>query len=118
MNRILSPAELTDTRVLLDDIRTKLVTLSNGNADLLFAIRRKVYKELSYDERSKPTIRKRLKAQKRKQQNGLCPICNTPLSQTYCVLDRLNAADGYTSDNTRLIHQTCDTGIQVSRCYA
>jgi hypothetical protein len=84
----------------------------------LFALRRKVYKELTYDERDKPSVRKKLKAQKRKEQNGICPACEKPLPATYCVLDRFNAADGYTAENTRLICQPCDITIQSGRGYA
>jgi len=117
-NRQLSPAELLEARALLDEIRSKLTALSRGDADLLFAFRRKIYKELTYDERDKPMVRRKLKDQKWKQQRGLCAICNGPLPESYCVLDRLNAADGYTSENTRLIHQECDVKHQASKGYA
>ena len=53
--------------------------LSNGDAGLLFALRRKIYKELTYDERTKPMARRKLKEQKRKEQGGLCPVCHRPL---------------------------------------
>ena len=85
---------------------------------MLFALRRKVYKELTYDERGKPSHRKRLKALKREEQGGLCPLCGEPLPATYCVLDRYRAVDGYTLENTRLIHQRCDTEVQSERGYA
>lgn len=103
---------------LLTQIRSKLEALSKGDKDLLFAYRRKVYKELTYDERSKPMARRKLKAQKRKEQRGLCAVCGTELPEKYAVLDRLNAADGYTSGNTRLIHQECDVAHQESKRYA
>lgn len=117
-NRQLSPEELVIANMLLAEIRTKLEALSGGNRDLLFAFRRKVYKELTYDERSKPTVRRKLKNDKWKEQKGLCAICRKELPTTYTVLDRSNAADGYTSENTRLIHQECDVSHQVSKGYA
>ena len=116
-NRRLTPAELHAAGQLLDSIRSQLEALAGGDADLLFALRRKVYKELTYDERDKPSVRKKLKTLKRKDQNGICPECKKLLPATYCVLDRFNAADGYTVENTRLICQPCDIGIQTTRGY-
>jgi len=91
-NRQLSPEELAQANVLLSEIRTKLETLSHGDRELLFAYRRKVFKELTYDERSKPMVRRKLKDQKWKEQRGLCAICGLELPERYTVLDRLNAA--------------------------
>lgn len=54
-NRRLIPTELEDARLLLTMVRAGLRQLAGDDADLLFALRRKVYKELSYDERDKPT---------------------------------------------------------------
>lgn len=117
-NRRLSPDELAQANALLDEIRAKLLQLSQGDRDLLFAYRRKIYKELTYDERGKPMYRRRLKDLKRLEQNGLCALCGTELPGKYVVLDRFNAADGYTPENTRLIHQHCDVQVQQSRSYA
>jgi DNA repair exonuclease SbcCD ATPase subunit len=117
-NRRLNADELVLANELLDRIRTELAALSRGDSDLLFAFRRKIYKELTYDERDKPMVRRRLKALKRQEQGGLCPVCNEPLPETYAVLDRLNAADGYTAENTRLIHHHCDRKVQAERGYA
>jgi len=117
-NRRLTPEELTEARALLDEIRCKLNDLSRGDRELLFAYRRKIYKELVYDERDKPMIRRALKTRKRKEQGGLCTVCNKELPDRYTVLDRLNAVDGYTPENTRLIHQQCDINSQISKRYA
>ena len=117
-NRNLNSEELDSANDLLDQIRAKLESLAGNDAELLFAYRRKIYKELTYDERGKPTARRKLKEQKRVEQNNLCSICNEPLPLKYAVLDRFNAAEGYTSKNTRLIHQDCDTKVQESRGYA
>ncbi len=117
-NRRLSPEELRSAIALLDDVRAKIRVLGGGDAELEFAYRRKVFKELSYDERDKPAVRSRLKAQKRAEQKGVCPLCKNALPDKYCVLDRFHAAAGYTADNTRLICQPCDTETQRSRGYA
>ena len=117
-NRQLSSEELVRANELLADIRAKLEELSAGNSELLFAYRRKVFKELTYDERSKPTVRRKLKDLKWKQQRGLCALCGKELPERYTVLDRFNAADGYTDANTRLIHAECDVAHQASKGYA
>lgn len=117
-NRQLSAEDLALANKLLAEVRAKLGLLSGGDRELLFAYRRKIYKELSYDERSKPMVRRKLKDQKWKEQRGLCAICEKDLPTKYIVLDRLNAADGYTSENTSLIHQECDVSRQASKGYA
>lgn len=117
-NRQLTPEELERANALLAEVRSKLDALSQGDKDLLFAYRRKIFKELTYDERSKPMVRRKLKDQKWKEQRGLCAICGKELPEKYTVLDRMNAADGYTKENIRLIHQECDVAHQASNGYA
>lgn len=116
-NPRLTPEQLDLARELLDEVRGKLGDLSGGDAELLFAYRRKVYKELMYDERSKPMVRRRLKQLKMAEQGGLCPICNEALPERGAVLDRTRAVDGYTAENTRLIHAACDVAYQASKGY-
>jgi hypothetical protein len=70
-NRQLSAEESVHANALLDSIRARLRGLAGEDRDLLFAYRRKVYKELIYDERDKPMVRRRLKALKREEQGGL-----------------------------------------------
>ena len=116
-NRNLSPTELELANELLAKIRLDLGILSGEDQALHFAYRRKIHKELGYDERGKPTHRRILKLKKMVEQNSLCAHCNEPLPEKYAVLDRLNAIEGYTKENTRLIHQHCDTEIQQGRGY-
>ncbi len=116
-NRTLSESELASAWALIGHIRERLDALAHDDSDLLFALRRKVYKELTYDERGKPAYRKRLKALKREEQGGRCTLCGEALPQTYCVLDRYNAAAGYTPENTRLLHAQCDADVQSQRKY-
>jgi UTP:GlnB (protein PII) uridylyltransferase len=116
-NRRLTSDELERANDLLADVRSKLDALAGGDKDLLFAYRRKIAKELGYDERGKPVERRILKAQKRVEQGGLCAICRKPLPEKYAELDRLNAADGYTRENTRLIHHECHIVQQASKGY-
>jgi hypothetical protein len=116
-NRNRSPAELQNANALLAEIRERLKALAGDDAGLLFAYRRKIAKELAYDERSKPMVRRRLKALKRRSQNGICPSCREKLPAKYAVLDRLDAAAGYTEENTRLICEHCDRAVQAQRAF-
>jgi len=116
-NPRLTPFQLELARALLNEVRARLVNLSGGDKELLFAYRRKLAKELSYDERSKPMERRRLKQFKMKEQGGICPLCKEALPERGAVLDRAQAIDGYTADNTRLIHADCDTAQQASKDY-
>jgi 5-methylcytosine-specific restriction endonuclease McrA len=117
-NRNLSTDELTKAWRLIESINLELEALAGGDAELLFAYRRKVYKELIYGERGKPMLRRALKRKKRLEQKGLCAACAQPLPDKYAILDRIIAKDGYTQENTRLLCAGCDTGIQKDRGYA
>ena len=117
-NRQLSPEELVIANQMLARLRNELTNASNGDAALLFAFRRKVFKELTYDERGKPMIRRALKAYKAGEQSGRCALCSNPLPDKYAVLDRVVAMLGYTRENTRLICVTCDTEVQAERKYS
>jgi hypothetical protein len=114
-NRRLSKSELEIADEILEETRRLLATASGADPGLLFALRRKVYKELTYDERGKPLNRRKLKAEMRARQNGLCVICTTELPKRYAVLDRFVAAKGYVAENVQLICEPCDRHIQSQR---
>lgn len=116
-NRNLSADELKRANELLTDIRERLKSLAGGDPLLLFAYRRKVVKELGYDERDKPGVRAQLKALKWGQQNGKCANCDDELPLKYSELDRKNAADGYTAENTELVHAKCHQARQAAKRY-
>jgi len=118
-NRQLTTAEL-DTLFypLIDRVRAELKELSKGDDALHWALRRKLYKELTYDERGKPAQRQKLKAYKRGEQKDRCANCGQELPERGAVLDRLEAMGGYTAENTRLICHTCDRAIQAERGFA
>jgi ribosomal protein L44E len=117
-NRQLSASELENlARPLLSQVRARLTELANGNSELHWALRRKLYKELIYDERGKPMLRRALKQLKRKEQGDLCAICETQLPTKGAILDRLEAMAGYTQANTRLLCPQCDTQVQTERAY-
>ena len=103
---------------LLAKVRAELDRLSSGDREALFAFRRKVYKELMYDERSKPMVRRALKIKMRKMQNGLCAICAGELPARNSVLDRFSAVDGYVENNVRLICEVCDRDVQQKRGFS
>lgn len=102
---------------LLAEIRVRLEVIAFDDKEYLWALRRKIAKELVYDERGKPGYRVKLKVMKRAEQSETCPICGNELPEKYCVLDRLEAVGGYTALNTRLICQLCDYQIQKERGY-
>ena len=85
---------------------------------MLFAYRRKVVKELGYDERGKPGARSKLKAIKWGLQSRKCAHCNIEMPLRYSELDRKNAADGYTLENTDLVHAKCHQERQAAKGYA
>jgi hypothetical protein len=117
-NRNLTPVELAHANRLLAEIRARLRELSGEDPQLLFAYRRKIAKELSYDERGKPGPRGKVKALKWGLQGGKCAHCNFDLPLKYSELDRKNASDGYTVENTELIHAKCHQERQAARGYA
>ena len=108
------------TNSLLEEVRRSIERLSGNDSDLQFAIRRKIAKELSYDERGKPAQRKKLKLRMLRLQNGLCAKCGKPLPLLArgAVLDRQNAMAGYAAENVKLICRSCDDELQESRSFA
>jgi len=77
-----------------------------------------VMKELGYDERSKPAVRTKLKALKWELQNGRCAECGDEMPLKYSELYRRNAANGYTTENTELVHAKCHQARQAAKRYA
>ena len=117
-NRRLTESELELFRPFLKKVRAKLRVLSGNDDQLFWALRRKLAKELSYDERGKPMYRRQLKALKRGAQGGRCALCNEILPERNTVLDRFEAMDGYTAENTRLICKECDDRVQTERGFS
>jgi hypothetical protein len=116
-NRNLNAEELKRANSLLNEIRAKIDELADGDALLLFAYRRKIYKELIYLERGKPMARRKIKIQKFDQQCGKCVHCKEDMTIRYSELDRKNAADGYTMENTELVHAKCHQARQAAKGY-
>jgi ribosomal protein L44E len=117
-NRQLTKEELEKLFApLLKEVRDRLSILSGGNGDMQWALRRKLSKELTYDERGGPMQRRKLKELKRAEQDNKCTVCAVSLPAKYAVLDRIETMKGYTPENTRLICQACDTRVQQERGY-
>src|SRR5467141_249170 len=105
-NRQLTDEELGNLFApLLELVRARLSELSGGDEALRWALRRKLFKELTYDERSKPMQRRALKRKKILEQSGKCAVCSDALPERNSVLDRFEAMKGYTQENTRVICQ-------------
>jgi len=117
-NRNLTHEEVKRANELLAGIRERLTKLAAGDSLILFAYRRKIAKELAYDERGKPGARKQLKALKWGQQGKKCAHCGEEMPLKNSELDRKNAADGYTEENTELVHHYCHQERQAVKGYA
>jgi hypothetical protein len=100
---------------LFTKIKAELEKVSSGDPKILWALRRKIAKELIYLERGKPAERRKLQDQKYSEQNGLCALCREKLPERGGELDRFEAFLGYTSENTRLL---CHVADQKRKNYA
>jgi hypothetical protein len=100
---------------LFSKVISDLEFYAKGDQEILRALRRKLTKELSYLERGCPRKRGSLKRKKRIEQNNLCAICNGELPDKGAHLCRLQAADSYTLENTRLIHHHCHLEAQEKK---
>lgn len=103
---------------ILTQVRQSMADVSNGDAELVWALRRFIYARLMYDERGKPMERKKLKTAKIKLQGSICCLCHTALPDRGTVLDRLVAMKGYTIENTRVLCKISDDEVQAQRRFA
>ncbi len=117
--RKLTEQELKVANSLLEEFRQSIGRPSRDDPDLRFALRRKIAKELTYNERGKPAQRKKLKLKMLRLQHGLCANCGHPLPLLArgAVLDRKDAMAGYTVANVKLICRDCDDKLQESRSF-
>jgi len=97
--------------------RAELDRLSADDPRVLWALRRKLTKELIYLERGTPQMRTALKRRKMVAQNGICPLCRQKLPPSGAELDRAEAFLGYTDENTRLVHHGCHVTDQQRKKY-
>jgi hypothetical protein len=95
----------------------ELERLSAGDPSVLWALRRKLTKELIYLERGTPQMRTALKHRKMAAQNGMCALCGQKLPPSGSELDRHIAFGGYTDENTRLVHHGCHVADQQRKKY-
>jgi hypothetical protein len=116
-NRNLNAEQLAMANELLTEIRKRLGDLSGSDLELLFAYRRKIAKELTYDERGKPNARNKLKALKWGLQGRRCAHCGEEMPLKYSELDRKVALAGYTEENTELVHAKCHHERQAKNAY-
>jgi len=59
--------------------------------------------------------RRNIKLQKFDQQGGKCAHCNGEMKISYSELDRKNAVDGYTIENTELVHAECHRAAKLQK---
>lgn len=103
---------------LFERVKAELHAISGGDARLMWALRRKLAKELGYLERSNPTTRTKLKAKMWKKQAGICALCREALELKGSELDRTEAYNGYIESNVRLVHHECHIKDQAQKGYA
>lgn len=103
---------------LFERVKAELYALSSGDARLMWALRRKLAKELVYIERSTPAARNKLKTLMWAKQGGICTLCSRPMSQKGSELDRSDAYLGYIESNVRLVHHECHINDQAGKGYA
>ena len=117
-NPRLNPVQLEKAKILLQKIRKEITKLSRGDANLIFAYKKKIRKELTYDERGNPAHRRNLKEQMWLKQQGFCAICKKKLTLKYSELDRHYAPRGYVeNNNVRLVHHQCHIKDQKKKGY-
>ncbi len=114
----LNPEQSELANALLDYVRQQLNDLSGGDSKLLHHLRRRIYLKLTFDERGRQAMRRKLKDQKWKEQRGKCAICSEDLPETETELDRRDPYGGYTKENTRLVHHACHRRQQAERGFS
>jgi hypothetical protein len=109
----LSEEDREKARALLDELRARIEETAAGDEALRFQMKRYIAKRLEFDERGTPTHRRRLKAQKRESQRGLCASCEEDLPERGAELHRARAIDGYTVENTSLVCARCHANAEA-----
>ncbi|HEY8085796.1 MAG TPA: hypothetical protein VIE69_09370 [Methylophilaceae bacterium] len=103
---------------LFERVVSDLKNCSGNDARVMWALRRKLAKELVYLERSTPAARNKLKALMWAKQKGHCALCRKAMPQKGSELDRFEAYLGYVESNVRLVHHECHIKDQASKGYA
>jgi len=113
--RQLTDEERESARHILERTRKDIEDAAEGDASLIWAIRRYIYKQLTYDERGTPTERRKLKDLKWKEQRGKCARCSGDLPIKGAELDRIDPMNGYKWENVRLLCHKCHREEQEER---
>jgi hypothetical protein len=109
----LSEIDREKAKALLAELRVKIDEAAAGDEALRFQMKRYIAKRLEFDERGTPTHRRRLKAQKRVSQRGLCASCDEELPERGAELHRARAIEGYTVENTSLVCARCHANAEA-----
>lgn len=109
----LSDDDRAKARALLEELRAKIDESAAGDEALRFQLKRYIAKRLEFDERGTPTLRRRLKQQKRESQRGLCASCEEDLPELGAELHRARAIEGYTVENTSLVCPRCHANAEA-----
>jgi len=93
---------------ILEETRRMIRESAKGDKEIEFRIRHYIRIRLEHDERGKPLERKLMKLRKFAEQRGLCAVCGKSMTlEEEPHLHRIVASNGYTLENTLLIHHAC-----------
>jgi hypothetical protein len=99
-------------------LRERLLRAAAGDQRFLFSLRRYIWKRLEFDERGRPSDRKKVKFAKIIEQKGVCALCSKALPKRGAELDRFDPEKGYTEENTRLLCHDCHREQQSLKNFA
>lgn len=114
-SRRLTTDEAAQADALLAQIKGMVMEAASGDPVLLFALRRRLFTRMMHWERDTPANRKKLKLLKWAAQDKRCGICGEDLALVGAELDRSDPVDGYTAENTRLVHHICHRADQQKK---
>lgn len=117
-SRKLTPAEAATADAILDRVKADIKAAAGNDPVLLFALRRRTFSRLMHWERGTPAERRKLQKLKYAEQNGRCGRCGEQMDVQGSELDRKDPVDGYTVQNTRLLHHDCHVKEQQEKGFS
>lgn len=115
-NPRLTPDQLDLARTLLDEVRARLVNLSSGDKELL-CLPPQGLQGADARRAQQADGPAALEAAQDEGAARALPALQELLPERGAVLDRARAINGYTLQNTRLIHDACDVAHQSAKRY-
>jgi len=116
----LTDIQLAEVSKILDYVRSEITRIAGDNQKLAHHARRYISKRLEFDERGTPAQRNKVRMLLLAKQQGKCAECGEPLpAKEDSDLDRFESPEqGYSVENTRLIHRACHRKAQAAKNYS